>query len=36
MPTGEKDLEGDQGMSRGVQLVDCGWDSDDVMAGGQE
>ena len=36
MPTGEKDLEGDQGMSQGVQLVDCRWDLDDVMACGQE
>lgn len=36
MPMGEKDLEGDQGMSQRVQLVDCLWDLDDVMAGGQE
>lgn len=32
MPTGEKVLEGDQGLSQGVQLVDCRWDLDGVMA----
>lgn len=32
VPTGEKVLEGDQGPSQGVQLVDCHWDLDSVMA----
>ena len=35
LPVGEKDLEGHQGMSQGDQLVDCCWNSYDVMVNGR-
>lgn len=35
LPVGEKDLEGHQGMSRGDQLADRRWDSDDVTVNGR-